>query len=345
MAWTAPQHSKNQVTQAGKTFVAPGASPEERAIARAVVNNWRSAHAYPLNTIQVTLRERARKVETESIVAQRTKRLPSIKTKLERFPKMGLARMQDIAGCRAILESVENVREVEAMYVAPNRRHTQVIARHDDYIAEPKVDGYRGVHVVVTYGGTQQKAWDGLKVEIQLRSRLMHAWATALETVDTFTRQQLKAGKGQPDWKRFFTLMSSEIAAIENCRPVPGTPESSTERRRELKQQAQDLQVIDRLESYAQMLRVASDVKDSRSRWFLLRLDLSEKRLYLKPFGSPAQAEEAYGQLEATEDISGSDDQDVVLVAVTSVDALQRAYPNYFLDTRVFVDLVRNAVQ
>jgi ppGpp synthetase/RelA/SpoT-type nucleotidyltranferase len=311
MAWTAPQHSKTHVTQAGKTFIDSSASLEERALARAIVNNWRSAHAYPLNTIQVTLRQRARRVETDPIIAQRTKRLPSIKAKLERFPTMGLARMQDIAGCRAIMDNVDNVRELEAAYIEPKRRRTQIIARHDNYIAVPKDDGYRGVHVVVTYGGAQQKAWDGLKVEVQIRSRLMHAWATALETVDTFTRQQLKTGKGQPNWKRFFALMSSEIALIENCPSVPGTPESLTELRRQLKQQAQDLQVIDRLESYAQMLRVANDVKDSKSRWFLLRLDLSEKNLHLTPFDSPAQAEEAYGQLEATEDTARSDGRSI----------------------------------
>ncbi len=252
--------------------------------------------------------------------------------------------MQDIAGCRAVLDSVQNVRSVEALYLASRNRRNQSIGRHDDYIAAPKPDGYRGIHVVVKYAGRQQKAWDGLKVEVQIRSRLMHSWATALETVDTFTRQQLKTGKGTPDWKRFFTLMSSEIAALEKCPLVPGTPESSTERRQELKQQALDLQVIDRLESYTQMLSVVSDVRRSKSRWFLLRLDLSKKELFLTPYDSPAQAEEAYGQLEATEDVSGNDDQDVVLVAVSSVDALERAYPNYFLDTRVFVDLVRAAI-
>lgn len=344
MAWIEPQYSKTQVNAAGKTFVDPASSAEDRALARAAVNNWRSAHAYPLNAVQMTLRQRARKHEPEPIIAQRTKRLPSIKTKLERFPNMDLARMQDIAGCRAVMDGVGNVRALEAMYVAPKRR-SHAIARHDDYISQPKADGYRGVHVVLTYKGTQQRSWDGLKVEVQIRTRLMHAWATALETVDTFTRQQLKTGKGQPDWKRFFVLMSSEIALIEGCPPVPGAPLSRDEIRAELRQQAKDLQVIDRLQSYAQTLQVVNDVRDSRSRWFLLRLDLTDKRLYLRPFDSPVQAEEAYGQLEATEDVSGSEDQDVVLVAVSSVDALQRAYPNYFLDTGVFVDLVERAVK
>lgn len=344
VTWTEPHYNKSHVSRAGKTFVNPAASWEERALARAVVNNWRSSHAYPLNTVQMTLRQRARKIEAEPIVAQRTKRLPSIRTKLERFPKMELARMQDIAGCRAVLESVESVRQVERMYVHPSRNNSQRVVRHDDYITIPKPDGYRGVHVVVDYHGQQQKSWDGLKVEIQIRTRLMHAWATALETVDTFTRQQLKAGRGQADWRRFFALMSSQIAFIEDCPPVPGMPTSPSDIRGELAQQARDLQVIERLESYAQTLQVFSDSRDASLRWFLLRLDLGERRLHLTRYSNPVQAEEAYGQLEASEDVSGGDEQDVVLVAVSSVDALQRAYPNYFLDTGVFLELVRNAI-
>jgi hypothetical protein len=40
--------------------------------------------------------------------------------------------------------------------------------------------------------------------EIQLRSRLQHAWATTVETVDTFTRQAIKTGGGKAEWRRFF---------------------------------------------------------------------------------------------------------------------------------------------
>lgn len=138
--------------------------------------------------------------------------------------------------------------------------------------------------------------------------------------------------------------MSSWIAHLEDCPPVPGMAVAVEEIRDELAQQARDLQVIERLESYAQTLQVVSDTRDKSFRWFLLRLDLSERLLHLTRYSSPAQAEEAYGQLEATEEVSGGEDQDVVLVAVSSVDSLERAYPNYFLDTGVFLDLVRQAV-
>ena len=44
------------------------------------------------------------------------------------------------------------------------------------------------------------------KVELQLRTRLQHAWATANEIVGTFRREELKSGEGGPDWLRYFVL-------------------------------------------------------------------------------------------------------------------------------------------
>ena len=64
-----------------------------------------------------------------------------------------------------------------------------------DYIAHPKSDGYRGVHYVYKYrsGSTPKAEFNSLRIEVQLRSRLQHAWATAVETVSTFTGQALKS--------------------------------------------------------------------------------------------------------------------------------------------------------
>ncbi|MBU6438396.1 MAG: hypothetical protein KGQ77_12790, partial [Betaproteobacteria bacterium] len=62
-------------------------------------------------------------------------------------------------------------------------------------------------------------AFNNQKIEVQLRTRLQHAWATAVEIVDAFTGQALKSGlklnSGDPKWRRFFALMSSVIAIRE----------------------------------------------------------------------------------------------------------------------------------
>jgi hypothetical protein len=82
-------------------------------MALAIINNWRSSHRYPLNGIQVNLRKITTKLDSDPTVAQRIKRLPSIRHKLERFHGMDLARMQDIGGCsgrraRRLLQSQES---------------------------------------------------------------------------------------------------------------------------------------------------------------------------------------------------------------------------------------------
>ena len=49
-----------------------------------------------------------------------------------------------------------------------------------------------------------KKDYNGLLVEIQIRSKLQHLWATAVETVDFFTSQTIKSNQGQKEWVTFF---------------------------------------------------------------------------------------------------------------------------------------------
>ena len=92
----------------------------ERAVdafqALEIINNWRAAHSFPLNTIQVGLRRRARDVDDHALIAQRLKRVPSILQKLRRFPHMKLSRMQDIGGCRAVVDTSAEARKVHLEY-------------------------------------------------------------------------------------------------------------------------------------------------------------------------------------------------------------------------------------
>ena len=52
--------------------------------ARKSVNNWRSAHSYPLNSVKMTLKQRAVTVDKLAIVYQRLKRSEAIKAKMLR---------------------------------------------------------------------------------------------------------------------------------------------------------------------------------------------------------------------------------------------------------------------
>ena len=57
VAWAKPEFSKGEVTRQGRVLVDPSATRSDHARALLVVNNWRSSHSFPLNTITMTVRK------------------------------------------------------------------------------------------------------------------------------------------------------------------------------------------------------------------------------------------------------------------------------------------------
>jgi len=342
MGFVQPLYSRSAIDAAGHTYVLPP-SPEAREQALAIINNWRSAHSYPLNTWQTNLRRTIPKFDTEPTVAQRIKRLPSIRQKLERFPDMKLSRMQDLGGCRAVVADVATLNAVVDHYVSSSRAKHRLI-RQDYYVLDPPSSGYRGTHLVYAYNSDRNTHWNGLRIEMQIRSQLQHGWATAVETVGTFTKQALKSSQGADVWLRFFALMSSALAIREGTPCVPGTPENPADLGKELRKSVKKLDVVDRLQAYGTALRHAEQqASEYKGQTFLMELDIADKTLSLKSYNDVAVAADQYSALErATE---GDPTKDVVLVSVDSLAALRRAYPNYFLDTSAFVASVREAIQ
>lgn len=341
--WTEPRFSRSNVDKAGACYIDPKASRAEKDKARLVINNWRSSHSFPLNTLQTNLRYAAGVVDPDPTVAQRIKRLPSIRHKLERISGMKLSRMQDLGGCRAVVSDVGRVNELLSFY----RDKTQMkhkLVREDMYIWEPKPSGYRGIHLVYAYHSDKKSTYNGLKIELQLRSQLQHAWATAVETVGTFTEQALKSSMGEEDWLRFFALMSSAIALREGTPQVPDTPTDPELLIEELRELAVELQVVDRLGAYgAAMQHVEKQLKPGKKHTFLMELDLDERVLRVNSYDNASLAAAAYSHAERkTEENSAID---LVLVGADSVNSLKRAYPNYFLDTTAFVDAVVDATE
>ena len=60
-------------------------------------------------------------------------------------------------------------------------------------------------------------------IEIQLRTKLQHIWATAVEMMGIYTHSNLKSSQGDEDILRFFTVVSSIFAIQENQPVCPGT--------------------------------------------------------------------------------------------------------------------------
>jgi ppGpp synthetase/RelA/SpoT-type nucleotidyltranferase len=341
--WAPPIYAREVVNKAACVLISPEDFEYENDFD--IISNWRSAHNFPLNTFKIGLLKRARLIDPKSIVAQRLKRLSSIAFKLRRFPEMKLTQMQDIAGCRAILASVADVKKLVEMYKRSDIKHKLV--HEDDYIAAPKESGYRSHHLIYRYYSDRSEDYNDLKVEIQIRSKLQHAWATAVETVGTFIQQALKSSQGEDEWLRFFTLMAAHMALREGTSPVPDTPSDRGELSEEIRSLKNKLDVSGHLLAYTRALadpEIVGVYKDSH--YFLLELNPNTRQMKVTGYGSDdlPRASRDYLSVEKAA-IEGKSGLDAVLVSVESVKALKQAYPNYFLDTHQFLQAIEFATR
>lgn len=204
--------SKSQVNKAGrvlrKAFDESPTRDERVPWAIDVLVSWRAAHQYPLTKANNGLRSMVRTEGCRVEVSQRLKRVPTILGKLQRQPTMKLATMQDIAGCRAVLDSIEELRRVQRR-LSKNRPPVHV----DDYISQPRASGYRSVHLMVEY--------DEHTIEVQLRTRVMHSWAVVVERLGGRLQADLKSSQGPQEMLDFLEAVS-EAMAIEEAGQLVG---------------------------------------------------------------------------------------------------------------------------
>ena len=265
---------------------------------------------------------------------------------------MKLSQMQDLGGCRAVMGNIGLAQLLRLAYAdgdSKNPKRHQLIKAFD-YIESPKPDGYRGIHLVYKYRteAKQYEMFNGLRIEIQLRSKLMHAWATAVETVDAFTGQALKSSAGDERWARFFALMGSAMAIRERTPLVLDTPSERTSIRQELLRVARELKVKPTLEGWrmAMMFLDSSNVvAQPNADLFLLKTDIEKRRVTLMTFTKTELERATNRYLELEKQILDGANMQAVLVSVESVAALKKAYPSYFADTEAFLSALDKATE
>ncbi len=335
-----PTVSRKRVNHAGESLKRLAPANVEYQSALEVANAWRLAHVYPINTFQARLRKMVCTF-SESLVAQRLKRMPTIIDKLHRHPNMKLSTMQDIGGVRAVLKNLGDVYSVVSLY-ENSKRFSHILKDKKDYIEHPKSDGYRGIHLIYRYNntlarGNTARQYEGLMVEVQIRTKEQHIWATAVEAMGTILGQPIKTHGGTDDWQDFFALMSSAIAMVESSNVLDAHSKMEPlEIYRRIAFIAEKIKALDLMSGY----NLAANLIETRHIGYynLIVLYTSDKKVAIKGY-SATEYEKAVNEYSRIEQKSG-DNVDVVLVSAGKLRQLKQAYPNYFLDIREFVKRV-----
>lgn len=208
---TVASYSKTKVDRAGRFFAEElqAAIQSERKVgdhrgeieeALQVIAWWRGEHVKPLSAVATNLFRYAAEAG-DPVVAQRLKRIPTIAGKLLRERGMKLSRMEDVGGVRAIFPSQD-----AAYRVARSLKRNWTITRFRDYVAKPKPDGYRALHLINRNRGRL--------IEIQLRTVKQDEWANAVEGAAR-RFPGLKSGGGPEPLRSFFQATSDLYAMLD----------------------------------------------------------------------------------------------------------------------------------
>lgn len=335
------RYTKKQVLKAGRALehdlIWSGDTAAEIHQIFQIANNWRESHLLPMNSIRREMIGKMRRCNTSGTTAARLKRMPSIRGKLRREPG-NLNQMQDLGGCRVIVPTMQsaNVLIEEALSNPKNR-----LRRENDYIRCPKSDGYRCRHLIFDFTPSNKghEAYRGRRIEVQIRTRLQHSWATAVEAVGFLRNENLKAGEGNADWLRLFFLVSAELANTENA-PEPPLSPSHEDRLKEICDLDRKLSAVSELENIRWAMKFTDQqlwTAREKPNYYRIEFDNENDQVNVVPTHSSVEGTKSYGLAEEEEFRSGNSKK-TVFVEADKIEDLKDAYPNYFGDVQVFVE-------
>lgn len=347
-----PPKPKAAVNRAGRAI----SESNETAAEVALVDQWRAAHGYVINTFQIFFKRRISKAAPTAEFAQRLKRRNTVIDKLRRkrpdgTPLMGdVTSMHDYAGCRLIFNDMESLQRFrEYVHSSESLSNVNHKIKHDldkyNYIEHPKPSGYRGIHDIFQHyprphrkDGVNSEPWHGLLVEVQYRTKFQHAWATALEISDLIDGQRTKFDLTDSKRVRFFALASEIIARHYEGMTRAFTELSFVEITSELEQLEDELGILQRLSALKQADQFGKIKKHNVLNIF--EDEHGEISLQVIPFSNANLAIERANQLELDRTSINA-----VYVRADSPNQLRSAYRNYFNDPVDFVKLVYTAIE
>ncbi|MBD5347753.1 MAG: RelA/SpoT domain-containing protein [Bacteroides sp.] len=332
------KYGRHQIDKAGEIAIS---SREDDIVKNAIakINDWRSLHLFVLDKLQTGINEIINNNRINAtFTSRRLKRLTSIIYKLDLNPQMKLGGMQDIGGLRVVLPNIKTLDKLYTILQANVPEGFMLEKSPINYIEFPKESGYRSVHFVYKFV-SDNNDYNGLRVELQVRTKLQHFWAMAVETAGLVTKTPLKSSQGADEWLEFFKYVSSLFAIKEerNILPVHSNQGLTTRDLMKL------LYVLDKkynLCDTLKALRVTNNfaIKENyTNKYYILNINFKTKRVNVNPYNDETSAMNDYSRLER---VSQDAKNAVVLVSVSKIKELQEAYPSYFLDTSDFLRIL-----
>ena len=193
--------SKNQIRKLGKSLREESKTKNISSDSLLNLQDFRVSYKNSLSNIFNILAEESKKVRKSRVVTYRIKRIESIISKLNRFPNMELGKMIDVAGCRCIVDSIQDITNIKEAL----EKRLDVFDVKDYITNKPSDDdGYSAMHLFVRCNEHLKKP-----IEIQIRTKDQHNWATFVEIIDVIYDTKIKEGQKNPELQRLCFLFSN----------------------------------------------------------------------------------------------------------------------------------------
>lgn len=202
--------SKTRLKRVGQALAAGTATADDERLYREFLRTCDDALA------KVT----ARLAQSGLTAVVRVKTRDTMVDKLRRQPSLALSTMDDVAGCRLVLDGDRDTQDRTVEQVRELFNRDGASAEVKDRRAFPSY-GYRAVHVLVRL--------DDVRIEVQVRTQLQHLWAELSEKFADRVGRHVRYGGRPPTrgsakhldcFRRWLRTSTRRLSAeADACRP------------------------------------------------------------------------------------------------------------------------------
>ena len=317
-------------------------------------DNFREAHNIIIKLFTIELKKV--NFSKQHLTASRNKRIETIISKLCRPEKPKLDRIHDIAGTRIIFENIKSLEDyidiLENTELVNFKEKINEDKNRYNYIKNPKSDGYRSIHKVfyyssnIPYSTLNEKSFnlENKKIELQLRTRLQHIWATTVEIYDIINKSNIKTGTHNK-------LETKEGLFFKNCSLVfEGIESNDVEKIKininEIFRDKDLVEIYNRLKGIKNIKNIQWPKTLGSDEVFILITDLNKgKTTFFTTDPIEKNDKQDTFLINASyrrlEEKNTKGEYILLLLTLGDIKKLKNVYPNYFLNTNKFISILK----